>query len=367
MPAFSPWRLKSRLESFTLLGCEAEPRERNEEPASSRRSGDGPEDCLRRLLLVRGVRAGGLGGVRRMPSRRGFNRQPQKRGRMMTIERLTTEAMLVEENWAAAWASLREAPVSPPTLVEETPNYLRIITPGVADSLLNIIMRYTAQRPVTRDDVEEAIAPFRRAHVPMQWWLMRGSEPAGLREQLALLGMESWGGAAAMTLRFDGWHPPTLALAKGVTLGLAQGDEDRRAALNIICAVFYAPLQPMNRWTIDNPRFTMYLARLGGRPVAALAIFTHQRIAGVYHVATLASARRRGIAGALLTRALKDAQAAGCAYATLTATPEAKHLYEQVGFTTCGVMEQWSPGYRLAFSLVQGREPTLSENPYWEG
>ena len=289
----------------------------------------------------------------------------------MTIERLTEEGRLVELNWRAAWASLRDVPANPPTLVDDTPDCLRVYTPGAPDSLLNLVMGYSpptpTATPVSRDDIEQVIAPYRRERLPMQWWLMRGGEPEGLREQLLALGMESWGGAAAMAMPLGVWRAPTPTPPANIAIRRATTDDARAAALSVICDVFYTPAQPMARWTTENPRFTLYLASMGARPVAALATFLHARVAGVYHVATLANARRRGIAGALLALALREAQAAGATQATLTATPEARRLYEQVGFVVCGVMEQWAPSHRLAFSLVHGRAPTLAENPYWEG
>lgn len=287
----------------------------------------------------------------------------------MAIERLTEEARLVELNWRAAWASLRDVPANPPTLVDDTPDCLRVYTPGAPDSLLNLVMGYrpTTTAPVTMDEIERVIAPYRRERLPMQWWLMRGGAPEGLREQLLTLGMESWGGAAAMAMQLTSWRAPAPTAPANVALRCATTDDARRAALSVICDVFYTPPQPMARWTTENPRFILYLASIGARPVAALATFLHEGVAGVYHVATLGNARRRGIAGALLTLALREAQVAGATQATLTATPEARRLYEQLGFAVCGVMEQWAPSHRLAFSLMHGRPPTLAESPYWEG
>ncbi len=287
----------------------------------------------------------------------------------MTIEQLTAGGRLVEANWRAAWASLRDVPANPPTLVDDTPDFLRVYTPGAPDSLLNLVMGYRSptSAPVTQDDIERVIAPYRRERLPMQWWLMRGGEAPGLREQLVALGMESWGGAAAMAMSLANWRAPTPAPPASVAIRRATTDEARAAALSVICEVFYTPAGPMARWTSENPRFTLYLASIGARPVAALATFLHEGVAGVYHVATVASARRRGIAGALLTLALREAQAACATQATLTATPEARRLYESLGFAICGVMEQWAPSHRLAFSLVHGRPPTLAESPYWEG
>lgn len=285
----------------------------------------------------------------------------------MTIERLTAEGRLVEANWRAAWASLRDVPTNPPTLVDDEANFLRVYTPGSPDSLLNLVMGYTTPNEVSRDDIEAVIVPYRRERLPMQWWLMRGGEPQGLREQLVTLGMESWGGATAMALSFADWRAPQTPTPTHVTLHHVENDEARRAALNVICQVFYTPAQPMARWTTENPRFTLYLAAQNGRAVAAMATFIHAGVAGVYHVATLANARRRGVAGALLAQALREAQATGATHATLTATAEARHLYERMGFAACGVLEQWAPSHQLSFSLIHGRAPTLAESPYWEG
>ncbi len=133
--------------------------------------------------------------------------------------------------------------------------------------------------------------------------------------------------------------------------------EERHAALQIICAVFFVPREPMARWTTENPATQMYIAYLDGRPACALATMQQDGVVGVYHVATLPFARRHGIAGNLLILALRDAAEAGCNVATLTATPEALHLYERLGFHTCGLLEQWVPGHELTRSLVYGYTP----------
>ena len=89
--------------------------------------------------------------------------------------------------------------------------------------------------------------------------------------------------------------------------------------------------------------------------VSALTTLVSGESVGVSNVATLAGARRRGIAGNLMRYALQDARREGCRLATLTATPEARRLYEQLGFRACGVIEQWLPGYRLMSQLMGGR------------
>jgi GNAT superfamily N-acetyltransferase len=97
----------------------------------------------------------------------------------------------------------------------------------------------------------------------------------------------------------------------------------------------------MARWTVENPRFELFLARRAGEAAGALATFRDGETVGVYHVATRYRHRRQGIAGRLMAHALMLARASGARLATLTATAEARPLYESLGFRAYGAIEQW--------------------------
>jgi ribosomal protein S18 acetylase RimI-like enzyme len=270
------------------------------------------------------------------------------------FEHLDHLAHQVEENWCAAWASLGAVQAAPRTMVEDTSECLRVYTPSMPESLMNMVMRYRSTGPVTRQDVERTLEPYRRHGLPTQWWLMLGMEPPGLREQLTAAGMRSWGGAPAMALDLRGWRPHYFPVAAGTVLGRIASEEDAAAALAIICDVFYVPENAMARWTTRNAAFELYLARMHGRPAAALGILRAGGVAGVYHVATMPWARRRGLAGNLLALALADAQVTGGQVSTLTATYEARAVYERLGYRAVGSLEQWLPGTRLANELQAG-------------
>ena len=81
----------------------------------------------------------------------------------MAFEELQRLAQAVEQGWAAAWATLGTVTTEPRTIVEDTPEFLRVYTPGLDESLLNLIMRYAAPGPVTPDDIARMLAPY-RAH-----------------------------------------------------------------------------------------------------------------------------------------------------------------------------------------------------------
>lgn len=283
----------------------------------------------------------------------------------MALEKLTQRARAVEDNWCAAWMTLGAVTAQPATHVDDAHECMRVWTPGAPEMLLNIVMRFTSRRPVEQGDVEQVIAPFRAHRLPFQWWLTLGLDPAGLREQLRGLGMQSFGGATSMALALDGsWSPQFPPPVSGTRLSRISDARELREALDVVCDVFYVPRAPMARWTVDNPAFDLYGAEWHGRIVAALATLRVGHVVGVYHVATALPARRHGLAGNLLLLALRDAQASGCTLATLTATPEARRLYEQLGFLTCGTIEQWVPGPELGLALASGRRELPVRTPF---
>ena len=265
-------------------------------------------------------------------------------------------ARAVEDNWCEAWMSLGRLHAQPPTHADAPSQFVRVWTPGVPEMLLNIVLRYRSPISVGVPEIERVIEPFRAHHLPFQWWLTRGTEPSGLREALRHIGMQTWGGATSMALPLAGWTSMPASLMPGTSTGTARSAADASEALGVICRVFTVSPEPMARWTSENPAFQLYVAKVEGRVASALATLRRGAVVGFYHVATVAWARRRGLAGALLSHALTEARDAGCSLATLTATPEARHLYEQLGFRACGMIEQWIPGPDLSWQLMSGHE-----------
>ncbi|HEY7127428.1 MAG TPA: GNAT family N-acetyltransferase [Ktedonobacterales bacterium] len=263
----------------------------------------------------------------------------------------------VEANWCAAWKSLSSVRKAPRSVVEDTAEWVRVYTPNGPDMLLNIILRFRAHAPLQQSDLERAIAPYRQHGLPFQWWQTLESSPPGLSQALRRLGMYPWGNATAMTLPLDGWQPPARVLQNPrVTIrNVPMKDQAGRAsALEVICTVFSVPPEYMSRWCTINPCFRIYLAELEGRPVAAMALLQDGDVAGLYHVATRSRYRRQGIAARMIVQGLQEAMAEGATLGVLTATPDGQPLYEQLGYRTCGVIEQWMPANALLSQLYYG-------------
>ncbi|MBI2184490.1 MAG: GNAT family N-acetyltransferase [Thaumarchaeota archaeon] len=60
-----------------------------------------------------------------------------------------------------------------------------------------------------------------------------------------------------------------------------------------------------------NPLVNLYVARLGGQDVGCLALYSHDRVGGVYCAGTLPAWRRGGVGSTLLRKAVADSEALG--------------------------------------------------------
>jgi GNAT superfamily N-acetyltransferase len=280
----------------------------------------------------------------------------------MSLEEMSALARAVERNWRAAWAALGAVEAEPRSVVDDTTGFLRVYTPGVSESLLNLVMSYQSPDPVTSEDVLDTLAPYHELHLPVQWWLLLGDEPRGLRDSLRAIGMESWGGATALAAPLKTWNPSFHSPLPDLECVRVASWEDNMATLRVISEVFFVAPEPMRRWTVDNPVFSLYAARWRGRVVAGLTTLQRDGVVGVYNVATAIGARRKGVAGNLVIHALQEAARQGARLATLTATPQALRLYGELGFRSVGVIEQWLPGPRLAHQLTSAGDAQLGRS-----
>lgn len=74
------------------------------------------------------------------------------------------------------------------------------------------------------------------------------------------------------------------------------------------------------------------LARLEGEPVSAGSVFRTGSIAGIYNIATVASARRRGTGYSVTATLMNVARERGCTEAVLMASAMGRPTYERLGF-----------------------------------
>ena len=97
--------------------------------------------------------------------------------------------------------------------------------------------------------------------------------------------------------------------------------------------------------TILAPHIAAFVVYLDGAPVSCSMTLVSHGVAGVYYVATMASARRRGLGDALTRVAARAGFQLGARVAWLGASVMGAELYRRIGFSDLGstIVEYESP------------------------
>jgi ribosomal protein S18 acetylase RimI-like enzyme len=97
--------------------------------------------------------------------------------------------------------------------------------------------------------------------------------------------------------------------------------------------------------TILDPHITAFVAYIGAEPVACSMTLVSHRVAGVFYVATVESARRRGLGDALTRMAARAGFEMGAGAAWLGASEMGAGMYRRIGFEDLGsaIVEFESP------------------------
>jgi GNAT superfamily N-acetyltransferase len=96
---------------------------------------------------------------------------------------------------------------------------------------------------------------------------------------------------------------------------------------------------------LGEPGWSLYVARIDGRPAAAATLYLHERVGYCADAATDPAFRNRGLHTALLRRRILDAKAAGVDFVCSGAaflSPSHRNM-ERIGLRTQFVRAMWTP------------------------
>ncbi len=129
---------------------------------------------------------------------------------------------------------------------------------------------------------------------------------------------------------------------------------DRRALADwarVLVTVFAAPPGAEEAWLEGfgaigfEGRWSHFVGYVDGTPVATTSMLLGGGMAGIYHVATMPSARGRGIGSAVTLAALQHARDQGATEGALQSSEMAVSVYRGLGFTDRGTLRlyDWKP------------------------
>ncbi len=153
-------------------------------------------------------------------------------------------------------------------------------------------------------------------------------------------GMHPYTAMALMTLREPAGVPQASA---GSEVSLRELDPQEASVHTALAAeVFGMPEEILATFVSDAvlslPEVRAYVAETDGAAVATAIGLRHDRLVGIFNVATLPAYRRRGYGAAITAFALRDAFDEGANAAALQTSDMGRGVYESLGFE---LAEHW--------------------------
>ncbi len=183
---------------------------------------------------------------------------------------------------------------------------------------------------------------FRVDRRPFRWWVTPASTPPDLAERLRVAGLEHAYDCVGMTA--DLAQLPSLRA--DVRIERVASDSEMAAWAHVLMTVFGRPASDGVLWRDgfgaigfgDDSPWAHFVAFANDTPVATTSVLFAGDLAGIYHVGTLAEARRKGIGAAITVAGLQHAYERGARVAALQSSPSGMGVYQSLGFVPCGTL-----------------------------
>jgi GNAT superfamily N-acetyltransferase len=249
----------------------------------------------------------------------------------------------IEESLREFWGNWGRAPRSE---FYDGTDMMRLYT-GVPFAFCNGVIC----NPMSTDNmdarIEATVSYYIARNATWEWVIGPNSNPASLERSLIKNGLSIHGESIGMaidlqTISQDIQSPEKLRIipvSDEVTMNMWA---------NTMVAGFQAPA--LNPSFIDlecslgyqQQSYRRFLGLLDQNPVSTCALLLGEKVAGIYCVSTLPTARGLGIGTAVTWYALREAKAAGYHIAVLQSSQMGRKVYQQLGFQEFSTLRGYS-------------------------
>jgi GNAT superfamily N-acetyltransferase len=214
----------------------------------------------------------------------------------------------------------------------------------------NRIFRARLGADTADQGIERLLLPFRRAAVPVTWYVDSCSRPSDLAARLATHGLELRYFLTGMVRLLDGSEEAEEA-PSDITVVEAVSADEREQWMRVVLEGFgltqFHDLESVLMETgVLSGRWHRLTALQDGTPVGGALLFAGDGVAGLHWLGVPQMFRKRGVGILLSRQALARAARMGYSHLVLQANPEVVQMYVRLGFDSVGdiAVFDWRPG-----------------------
>jgi GNAT superfamily N-acetyltransferase len=250
----------------------------------------------------------------------------------------------IEESLREFWGNWGRAPGSE---LYDGPELMRLYT-GVPYAFCNGIVCSQLSSINVDTVIDDIVSYFYERNAIWEWIVGPNATPTSLETTLLSHGLVVRAESTGMAVNLNGLSQDTPSTSN---FRIIQVSDDKTLKLwaNKMMEGFESPtLYPTFidlecSLGCNNPAYRRYLGIWDGQPVSTSALFLGEKVAGIYCVSTLPTARKMGMGKAITLHALREAKAKGYHIAVLQSSPMGRTVYQRLGFRQYSVLRDYCP------------------------
>ncbi len=231
---------------------------------------------------------------------------------------------------------------SPLVTFYDEKSLIRMIT-GLPSLNLNLIAGASLISENIDQQIENALAPFRKHKVPAIWWVGPSTIPNDLGSHLKNHGLTKAFDMLGMFYKLENLKKE-LEFPSGFTYKLVNNETTLRTWAETQTYGFEAQSSDTKHILMfenslgTNPKspWLRYIGYSNGEPVGTSILFEKAGVGAIFNVAIIPKYRRQGIGTFMTKIPLLKARSLGYKYGVLKASPMGVHLYRKMNFEECG-------------------------------
>jgi ribosomal protein S18 acetylase RimI-like enzyme len=221
-----------------------------------------------------------------------------------------------------------------------------LIDSGLKTDMFNIICSTGQENP---QDVADSVHYFRKKQLPFCWWVGFQDDPAWLKEKLESEGLNHSEDEMVMAVHLN--HVIWPEKRQDFCVEAVTSKDRLQDFLHVLSEIipreemkeianFYYRVEP--KITGGDPLMQYLVGYVNAKPVATCSVFYSEGIASIFDVIVGPTMRGKGLGKLITASGMRAAVENGSEIFALTATNDAKYLYEKLGYQNIKMMGVYS-------------------------
>ncbi len=225
----------------------------------------------------------------------------------------------------------------------QTFGHIVLIDSGLNSNMFNIVY---CNEDGDQRSVKAAIDYFKSKKLPYAFWIGFENEPSWLEKELLALGLVTDETEWAMICNLNKQKP--MLIHPDFDIRQVQDQTEMKNIISVINHIIpvdeHLAIQSFYEQSTavllsKDCSLTFFVGYESGKPISLSSLFCDQEMASIFDVIVLPEMRGKGLGKAMTLKAMLNAQEKGFNKCVLTATNDAKYLYQKLGFKDLKTMK----------------------------